>query len=489
MGHSRNDGERIRLDALTPTWGMTMADFVITIACVTTLIAAAYDFELFEMIEFKHGLIGKVFNFIPAPVWELLSGTFIILSYLQIQRSIAEYTKSLNGLWYALIAVSGVGTLINMVTDVLALLFIVADLALLFVIGLKISKKFAGGVGGLGRIFMWVPIAGIALLFIVAAFLPEDYGDVEQTVRSFGRYRSVYESYNLTTIIFTAVMALLAAAVDTLPLVRAKALFKKGASEEEYDVDTDDEADATGTEEENTATEDAMETPHEETDKPLTDGAPPIPQKVETEPEPESQPEPSSAVADTPATYEGSDSRRTMLFIGGGALGGCLVGGVIAIIILIATAAIYFFHANKDTDKAAIEMADDYPTEEEFVDYPTEEEFATVDDAFLEPGNYKMPGTIDGKYDITMWLMIDDNGEVKGRYCYDSTVRKYGDKPESYFYIKGYVDGSSTLRLDTFMKGDDSKFENITLWFNGNGFTGEYKNYRTGGIHNVELRL
>ena len=47
-------------------------------------------------------------------------------------------------------------------------------------------------------------------------------------------------------------------------------------------------------------------------------------------------------------------------------------------------------------------------------------------------------GYVDDKYRVYVYLDVNyKTGKVTGKYCYESTYNKYGDKPSSYLYMSG----------------------------------------------------
>ena len=102
---------------------------------------------------------------------------------------------------------------------------------------------------------------------------------------------------------------------------------------------------------------------------------------------------------------------------------------------------------------------------------------------------YTLHGVID-KYPVKFELNISENGKVIGRYCYESTVRKYGDVPSSYFSLTGKIDDDRLL-LYSRLHGKEENFERIELYlndsYNGAELSGGLENVSTGTYFTVNL--
>lgn len=103
----------------------------------------------------------------------------------------------------------------------------------------------------------------------------------------------------------------------------------------------------------------------------------------------------------------------------------------------------------------------------------------------------KLYGKI-GDSPIVVELSVNGN-DITGKYAYKSTLRKYGDKPESYFYLSGRIDASGELSLVSKMYKKDNPFEYITLpstvFNHGSVISGELQNVNTGHIYIMELQM
>ena len=101
--------------------------------------------------------------------------------------------------------------------------------------------------------------------------------------------------------------------------------------------------------------------------------------------------------------------------------------------------------------------------------------------AFVNEGQlYDMQGTVDNKYNVTVYLVRNDatmpvdGSNVSGKMFYHSTIAKHGVKPSSYLYINGvYNDATETFKANVY----DSEGNYVESW------TGEW----TGGNRGTSL--
>ncbi|MDE7414254.1 MAG: zinc ribbon domain-containing protein [Muribaculaceae bacterium] len=106
--------------------------------------------------------------------------------------------------------------------------------------------------------------------------------------------------------------------------------------------------------------------------------------------------------------------------------------------------------------------------------------------------NITMKGKIDG-YPVTFEFKISRNGEVSGRYSYDSTIRKYGKKASNYFKIYGSLyDNGSRMDLVDYLPKDDSPHHNMELWVSQSGshfnVSGTIYNNTNGEVYDLQLK-
>lgn len=103
----------------------------------------------------------------------------------------------------------------------------------------------------------------------------------------------------------------------------------------------------------------------------------------------------------------------------------------------------------------------------------------------------KFSGKI-GDSPIVVELSVNGN-DITGKYAYKSTLRKYGDKPESYFYLSGNIDNSGNMNLESRMHKSNDIFEYITLpsqaLYNRDLVEGKLVNANTEHTYILELQM
>lgn len=101
---------------------------------------------------------------------------------------------------------------------------------------------------------------------------------------------------------------------------------------------------------------------------------------------------------------------------------------------------------------------------------------------------YSFSGSVDG-YPIKMWITCYSNGSVKGKYCYNSTIEKYGNSPSSYFYLTGHAtDNGSCLQLISREYKKEQPFERIEIRVDGSDVYAELMSVNSGRSHSLYLR-
>lgn len=97
-----------------------------------------------------------------------------------------------------------------------------------------------------------------------------------------------------------------------------------------------------------------------------------------------------------------------------------------------------------------------------------------------------------GKSPIVLELVVNES-DITGKYAYQSTLKKYGDKPESYIYLSGKIDELGDISLVSKMHNTDKPFEYITIpskeFNNDSVISGELKNANTGDTFLIELNM
>ncbi len=118
---------------------------------------------------------------------------------------------------------------------------------------------------------------------------------------------------------------------------------------------------------------------------------------------------------------------------------------------------------------AKIEEERDTPVIEADISNEAEESVAAdFDGVTSQQGTYSLTGKVNDKYAVQIWLTIEGN-KMNGKYCYVSTLEKYGDQPSSYIQIHGYITSSNEFKFTTTYVDSSKKSE----WegdFKGNCF-------------------
>lgn len=137
--------------------------------------------------------------------------------------------------------------------------------------------------------------------------------------------------------------------------------------------------------------------------------------------------------------------------------------------------------------------ADSAPAEEGIAVPATEsvEEQDVISCAELNGGNTSY-GTVThngSDYPIRMEIKVSPSGKVTGRYAYETTLSKNGQKASSWFKLSGTcinaAEGCYNLDLTSYNPQDgNAPFETIELWYNPytQSFTGELTNINTGSV-------
>lgn len=99
----------------------------------------------------------------------------------------------------------------------------------------------------------------------------------------------------------------------------------------------------------------------------------------------------------------------------------------------------------------------------------------------IDPVKHYSINTIMSGYPIIVKLDITPDGEVTGKYAYVSTLKKYGDRPSSWFTLKGVASGDE-LVMDV-SHPDHGNFERMEVTLTGEGdkasLNGVNTNYNT----------
>lgn len=104
------------------------------------------------------------------------------------------------------------------------------------------------------------------------------------------------------------------------------------------------------------------------------------------------------------------------------------------------------------------------------------------------------------EYTVKVTMKIDRDGNVSGRYAYESTLNRYGDNPKSWFPIKGVIvfdsNSSPYLFFQDRNPADDKIFEYALLKYNGgDSWSGNMINVKyltapeSHHLHNIRFGL
>lgn len=99
----------------------------------------------------------------------------------------------------------------------------------------------------------------------------------------------------------------------------------------------------------------------------------------------------------------------------------------------------------------------------------------------------KLSGKV-GDFSVVFLLSISGD-EVSGRYAYQSSLKKYGDKPENYLYLSGYLTDGNEMNLTTMQYNKDEIHEYINLKVSGSSLFGTIRNANNGEVLPLELKV
>lgn len=99
----------------------------------------------------------------------------------------------------------------------------------------------------------------------------------------------------------------------------------------------------------------------------------------------------------------------------------------------------------------------------------------------------KMSGKV-GKFGVVFLLSISGD-QVSGRYAYQSSLNKYGDKPENYLYLSGYLIDGNEMNLTSNQYNKDEIHEYINLKISGSSMSGTLRNANSGEVLPLELKI
>lgn len=116
----------------------------------------------------------------------------------------------------------------------------------------------------------------------------------------------------------------------------------------------------------------------------------------------------------------------------------------------------------------------------------------------VKPVRFVCSGTVENEgkeYPIRLLVALNPNGSVVGKYAYESTLKRAGDKPSSWFKLNGMwngvSDGPRSLHLTSTNPADNQPFEDITISIDEEGHfsSGYLINKNVGSYHSLQLDL
>ncbi len=237
-----------KIDCLKPAWSFDGIKVIFYAMCISVFANSIYTFHLLDMIEAGKGnLIGKLIEFLPSSAWTSLSVITVSAMLIAIYQSVrATVSRCFTQLWVALILLSVLTGIIeilmsdNGVYTTVDIVGIVCGCVLLLtgiILGRKISQSYTGKLGNMGKIFMFMPAAFLALLIIFMIFLPDTYGQPVEKTREFGNWVRIEQSYSPKDIAYTVIMVVCDALSVIIPVASGFILIEAGSKKDWNDMD------------------------------------------------------------------------------------------------------------------------------------------------------------------------------------------------------------------------------------------------------------
>ena len=110
------------------------------------------------------GIISKV----PAAVWSLASIGGALALYIPLMNSMKKIVPSVGILWTLFIVLSCLEEAMGFVSDVAQLLFSIAGVVIMIILGVKINKSFGGKISTFGTVFWVCPLIALVTTLILA---------------------------------------------------------------------------------------------------------------------------------------------------------------------------------------------------------------------------------------------------------------------------------------------------------------------------------
>lgn len=478
---------KTKIDYLVPTWDLSVIKALLYTMCISEIAVNAADFGLFEMIEFR-GAIGKILTGVPTFIWQVLSIICESMLLLCVYRSMAGRWKRHVGEWLigVIVAVPVLGFCAMSDNETLLIVLGIVGVAVFFVAGLMVSREYSGSLGTLGRLFMYLPVVTVAVVLITLMVLPDTYGEINEREYDFGIYSRVEYSYSTSTVVWTAILVLLASLSEIIPLWFCYALLDKGAKAVEAgEAEEDGYPDSNG----DVAENDVQDTVRQEAgNASVRDDLAYAPGVRDSGP------------ASAGASWQKLSSRQILI-------------AALAILAVISVLLICFFTFRYCGSRHDIIPSDTLSSEEDesvqcmlstspddYEDDIEEEEtesagtlpdwmpsdflsvMNTGDMVEAEPAyvrdllkqlpyfdGERVSGTFGG-YPIRFELSISSDGRVSGRYAYESILRRYGTGSVHWFRVEGSVmrkgDDASFVALHSFHPEDGEEFEYWVMEYN-----------------------
>lgn len=94
---------------------------------------------------------------------------------------------------------------------------------------------------------------------------------------------------------------------------------------------------------------------------------------------------------------------------------------------------------------------------------------STTNEEISLTGSHTLYGDINGQYPVTARIHIGADGRITGKYAYNITLKRAGDKPESWIKLDGYTDGES-FQMSQVCPGVEEPWDDIrgSIYIRGN---------------------
>ena len=110
------------------------------------------------------GIISKV----PAAVWSLASIGGALALYIPLMNSMKKIVPSVGTLWTLFIVLFCLEEAMGFISEVAGLLFSIAEVVIMIILGVKINKSFGGKISTFGTVFWVCPLIALVTTLILA---------------------------------------------------------------------------------------------------------------------------------------------------------------------------------------------------------------------------------------------------------------------------------------------------------------------------------